>query len=106
LDASQFLSSRLVPEEPSKIARRFNAGKDWKNVASRRDGRNETLFSVVPAGLMAISSHPGVKTPGYFQNVPLGQSACGCLKIEMRPQRFWNQKLAGQKLKREIWSKT
>jgi len=54
---------------------------------------------------MAISSHPGVETPGYFQNVPLGQSTCGYPKIEMRPQYFWIQKPAGHKLKRGIKSK-
>jgi hypothetical protein len=27
-----------VPKEPSKIARHFNAGTDWKNVESHRDG--------------------------------------------------------------------
>jgi hypothetical protein len=60
---------------------------------------------IVPAGLMAISSHPGVKTPGYFQIVPLARGACGYSEIAMHPQRYWNQKPAGQKLKREITSK-
>jgi len=36
--ASQFLSSRSVPKEQSRIARHFNAGTGWKNVESRRDG--------------------------------------------------------------------
>jgi hypothetical protein len=54
---------------------------------------------------MTISSHPGVKTPGYFQIVPLGRSACGYPEIAMAHNVFWNQKPAGQKLKREITSK-
>jgi hypothetical protein len=28
----------------------------------------------------ATSSNPGVETPGYFQNVPLGHDDFGCLK--------------------------
>ena len=38
VSASQLLSWHLVPEEPAKIARHFNAGTGWKNVESHRDG--------------------------------------------------------------------
>jgi hypothetical protein len=40
------LSRRSVPKEQSKIA-----GKRFGKIESRRDGRNETPFSVVPTGL-------------------------------------------------------
>jgi hypothetical protein len=81
--ASQFLSNRSVPKEPSKIARHFNAGTGWENPSPAGTAEKNRLrqgcdavnvFSGVPAGLVVIPSYPGVQTPGYFQNVPLGQS--------------------------------
>ena len=38
-------------------------------------------FSGVPAGLVVIPSNPGVQTPGYFQNVPLGHSVSVAQKL-------------------------
>ena len=56
-----------VPEGRSRIARRFNAGLRTEPSKSRRDGRNSRaeIFSIVPPGIGAIASNPGVKTPGY-----------------------------------------
>jgi hypothetical protein len=47
---------------------------------------NPGCLSVVPTGLNTFSlSFPGVETPGYFQQVPLGQGISRYPKIEMRP---------------------
>jgi hypothetical protein len=46
-------------------------------------GDTASTFSAVPAGLIVISSNPGVETPGYFQNVPAGHSVIGCPTIEL-----------------------
>jgi hypothetical protein len=40
-----------------------------------------SVFSGVPAGLVVIPSNPGVQTPGYFQNVPLGHSVSVVQKL-------------------------
>jgi hypothetical protein len=40
--ATQLLSRRSVPKEPSKIARHFNAGKGLEKIESRRDGRKNS----------------------------------------------------------------
>jgi hypothetical protein len=80
----------LVPKEPSKIARRFNAGtRAEPGHKSRRDDRKKRCLSGVPAGLDALPVFPGVETPGYFQNVPLGHGISGCPKTEMRPEDDW-----------------
>jgi hypothetical protein len=63
LGASHFLSNRLVPKEPSKIARRFNAGtRAEPGHKSRRDDRKKRCVSGVPAGLDALPVFPGVET--------------------------------------------
>jgi len=72
-----------------KIARRFNAGDGWKNVESRRDGWKWYFGSAVPAGLFATPPEPGVKTPGYFQDVPAGHGIFGGLRRGSLAHRDW-----------------
>jgi hypothetical protein len=58
--------------------KRFNAGiRAEPGHKSRRDDRKKRRVSVVPAGLDALPTFPGVETPGYFQNVPLGHAISG-----------------------------
>jgi hypothetical protein len=44
-----------------------------KNPVFAKAATWQASFSVVPTGLVAITSDPGVQTPGYFQNVPVGR---------------------------------
>ena len=87
----------LVPEEPLKIARRFNAGIEFRDaqVPKRRLNHNTNSYvsscyqrvfgtilsvmsgicsdsSTVPSGLARSRTVPGVETPGYCQEVPPG----------------------------------
>jgi hypothetical protein len=78
------LSRRSVPKEQSKIARHFNAGKGLEKSSPARTAEKKRRFQPSLWDWMAITSDPGVQTPGYFQNVPAGRSFFGCPKIEMR----------------------
>src|ERR1039457_180613 len=57
-----------------------------KRTRLRQGGDTASTFSAVPAGLIVISSNPGVETPGYFSRrggIPAGHSVIGCPTIEL-----------------------
>jgi hypothetical protein len=82
---NSILSRRSVPEEHLKIARHFNAGKGLEKSSPAGTVEKKHRFRSSLRDSMAIPSDPGVQTPGYFQNVPVGHSFFGCPKIELHP---------------------